>query len=43
MVMKPLISTLPLIGKLEIFFLKQPEIDYDLTGVADVLDVPGLR
>lgn len=42
-IMKPLIATSPLIGGLQIFFLNQPDIDYDLMGVADVLDMPGLK
>lgn len=41
--MKPLISTAPLIGGMQFFFLNQPSIDYDLVGVADVLDMPGLK
>lgn len=42
-VMKPLITASPLVGGLQIFFLQQPDIDYDLMGVADVLDMPGLK
>lgn len=42
-VMKPLITTSPLVGGMQIFFLNQPDIDYDLVGVADVLDIPGLK
>lgn len=42
-VMKPLIETSPLVGGLQIFFLNQPDIDFDLMGVADVLDMPGLK
>lgn len=42
-VMKPLISQIPLVGGLQIFFLNSPTIDFNLIGVADVLDMPGLR
>lgn len=41
-IMKPLISKIPLIGGLQIFFLNNPDIDFNLVGVADLLDMPGL-
>lgn len=41
-IMKPLISKIPLVGGLQIFFLNNPEIDFNLVGVADLLDMPGL-
>lgn len=41
-IMKPLINKIPLIGGLQIFFLNNPDIDFNLVGVADVLDMPGL-
>ncbi|XP_066139999.1 extended synaptotagmin-2 isoform X1 [Euwallacea fornicatus] len=41
-VMKPLITSPPLVGGLQVFFLNNPDIDFDLVGVADVLDIPGL-
>ncbi|XP_075219377.1 extended synaptotagmin-like protein 2 isoform X2 [Lycorma delicatula] len=41
-VMKPLITTMPLVGGLQIFFLNNPAIDFNLVGVADILDMPGL-
>lgn len=41
-VMKPLITTIPLVGGLQIFFLNNPTIDFNLVGVADLLDMPGL-
>ncbi|XP_072389064.1 extended synaptotagmin-2 isoform X2 [Diabrotica undecimpunctata] len=41
-VMKPLITSIPLIGGLQVFFLNNPDIDFDLVGIADVLDMPGL-
>lgn len=41
-VMKPLINKIPLVGGLQIFFLNSPHVDFNLVGVADVLDMPGL-
>nr|XP_032521783.1 extended synaptotagmin-2-B isoform X1 [Danaus plexippus plexippus] len=40
-VMKPLISKMPLVGGLQVFFLNNPSIDFNLVGAADVLDMPG--
>ncbi|XP_013193142.1 extended synaptotagmin-2 isoform X3 [Amyelois transitella] len=40
-VMKPLISKIPLVGGLQVFFLNNPAIDFNLVGAADVLDMPG--
>lgn len=39
-VMKPLISQIPLVGGLTVFFLNQPKIDFDLTAAANFLDLP---
>ncbi|CAG9766099.1 unnamed protein product [Ceutorhynchus assimilis] len=41
-VMKPLITSPPLVGGLQVFFLNNPDIDFNLVGIADVLDMPGL-
>lgn len=41
--MKPLISTIPLVGGLQVYFLNEPEIDFDLVGVTQILGIPGLR
>lgn len=41
-VMKPLISKMPLVGGLQIFFLNNPNIDFNLVGVVDLLDMPGM-
>ncbi|CAH1401611.1 unnamed protein product [Nezara viridula] len=41
-VLKPLIRTMPLIGGLQIYFLNNPTMDFNLVGVADLLDMPGL-
>ncbi|XP_047537598.1 extended synaptotagmin-2 isoform X1 [Vanessa atalanta] len=40
-VMKPLITKMPLVGGLQVFFLNNPSIDFNLVGAADVLDMPG--
>jgi len=42
-VMKPLVTKIPLIGALQIFFLKPPEIDFNLTNVANFLDFPAFK
>lgn len=41
-IMKPLISKMPLVGGLQVFFLNNPQIDFNLVGVVDLLDMPGL-
>ncbi|XP_043243544.1 extended synaptotagmin-2-like isoform X5 [Amphibalanus amphitrite] len=41
-VYKPLISSIPIIGGMQLFFLNNPDIDFNMLGVADVLDMPGL-
>lgn len=41
-VMKPLIHSMPLVGGLQIFFLNNPNIDFNLVGVIDFMDMPGL-
>lgn len=41
-VMTPLIKKKPLIGGMKLFFLNNPVIDFDLVGICDVLDMPGL-
>ncbi|RLU26666.1 hypothetical protein DMN91_000463 [Ooceraea biroi] len=40
-VMKPMLSVMPLIGGVQIFYLNNPSINFNLVGVADVLDLPG--
>jgi Ca2+-dependent lipid-binding protein len=42
-VMKPLLAQMPLVGGMQVFFLNNPDIDFNLVGIADVLDFPGLR
>ncbi|KAH8341183.1 hypothetical protein KR074_008970, partial [Drosophila pseudoananassae] len=41
-VMKPLIRSMPLVGGLQIFFLNNPNIDFNLVGALDFMDMPGL-
>ncbi|XP_047523309.1 extended synaptotagmin-2-B isoform X2 [Pieris napi] len=40
-IMKPLITKIPLVGGLQVFFLNNPSIDFNLVGAADILDMPG--
>ncbi|KFM62535.1 Extended synaptotagmin-3, partial [Stegodyphus mimosarum] len=42
LVMKPLVKIIPLVGGVTVFFLNRPRIDFNLTNVANVLDMPGL-
>lgn len=42
-VMKPLVRQIPLVGGLQVFFLNNPDVDFNLIGLADVFDMPGLR
>lgn len=41
-IMKPLIGKMPLVGGLQIFFLNNPNVDFNLVGIVDLLDMPGL-
>ncbi|XP_063611608.1 extended synaptotagmin-2-like isoform X4 [Penaeus indicus] len=40
--MKPLVRQIPLVGGLQVFFLNNPDVDFNLIGLADVFDMPGL-
>ncbi|CAK9807756.1 Extended synaptotagmin-2 [Anthophora plagiata] len=42
-VMKPLLPTTPIVGGVQAFFLNPPAINFNLVGVADVLDLPGFN
>ena len=42
-VLKPLINRVPLVGGALIFFLNNPDIDFELTNLGNALDIPGLR
>ncbi|XP_071942690.1 extended synaptotagmin-2-like isoform X2 [Antedon mediterranea] len=39
---KPLVNIMPLIGGMSFFFLNKPATDFNLTNLADVLDIPGI-
>lgn len=41
-IFRPLISKMPLIGGVNLFFLNNPDIDFNLTNLANALDLPGL-
>ncbi|XP_076379275.1 extended synaptotagmin-like protein 2 isoform X1 [Megalopta genalis] len=42
-VMKPLLPVIPIVGGVQAFFLNPPAINFNLVGVADVLDLPGFN
>ncbi|XP_043276643.1 extended synaptotagmin-2 isoform X2 [Venturia canescens] len=42
-VMKPMLNVVPLVGGVQVFFLNNPSIDFNLVGAADVLDLPGFN
>lgn len=42
-ILKPLIPQIPLFGGIQVFFLNSPTLDFNLIGVADVFDMPGLK
>ncbi|XP_043251103.1 extended synaptotagmin-3 isoform X1 [Colletes gigas] len=42
-VMKPLLPVMPLVGGVQAFFLNPPAVNFNLIGVADVLDLPGFN
>ncbi|XP_017883148.1 extended synaptotagmin-2 isoform X1 [Ceratina calcarata] len=42
-VMKPLLPVMPIVGGIQAFFLNPPAINFNLIGVADVLDLPGFN
>ncbi|XP_069121833.1 extended synaptotagmin-2-like isoform X4 [Argopecten irradians] len=41
-IFKPLIGQIPLFGGMSFFFINTPDIDFNLTGIANSLDLPGL-
>jgi len=41
--MKPMLPMMPLIGGVQIFYLNVPTVNFNLVGVADVLDLPGFK
>ena len=42
-ILKPHINKIPVIGGVQVYFLKTPEITYALGGVAGILEIPGLN
>ncbi len=42
-ILKPLISKAPFFGGVQIFFLDNPDIDFNLAGPAEISNIPGLR
>jgi Ca2+-dependent lipid-binding protein len=43
LVFKSIVSKIPFIGALELFFLRTPTIDFDLTDIANIIEIPGLH
>ncbi|CAF1492686.1 unnamed protein product [Adineta steineri] len=43
LILKSIVSKIPFIGALEIFFLRTPTIDFDLTDIANIIEIPGLH
>ncbi|XP_064644858.1 extended synaptotagmin-2-like isoform X2 [Lineus longissimus] len=41
-ILRPLIPVPPLIGGVTVFFLTNPRVDFNLTDIANALDIPGL-
>ena len=41
-VFKPIVNEIPLIGGVQAYFLTSPDIDFDLGGIANAFDAPGL-
>jgi len=41
-IIKPLMDVLPLIGGLEFYFISFPSLDYNLGGMANVGEIPGI-
>ena len=42
LVFKPLIEALPIVGGLEMYFISMPSLDYNLGGMANVAEIPGI-
>ncbi|CAF0763943.1 unnamed protein product [Adineta ricciae] len=43
LILKSIVSKLPFVGALEVFFLRTPTIDFDLTDIANIIEIPGLH
>ncbi|CAG9863139.1 unnamed protein product [Phyllotreta striolata] len=42
-VLKPLLRHFPLVGGVQVFFLNNPEVEFELDGIAGILDIPGIN
>ena len=42
LVFKPLIDALPIVGGVEFYFISLPSLDYNLGGMANFADIPGI-
>jgi len=42
LIIKPLMDVLPLVGGLEFYFISMPSLDYNLGGMANVAEIPGI-
>ena len=42
LILKSFISKIPFISALELFFLRTPTIHFDLTDIANIIEIPGL-
>ena len=42
MVFKPLIDALPIVGGMELYFISLPSLDYNLGGMANFAEIPGI-
>ena len=43
LVFKSIVSKIPFIGALELFFLRTPTIDFNLTDIANIIEIPELH
>eukprot|EP00794_Sanderia_malayensis_P012225 gene12225-13485_t len=41
-ILHPLLPEMPLIGGITMYFINRPQLDFDLTNLTNVLDIPGL-
>ena len=43
LVMTPTLGRLPFVGGFQLCFMDEPRIDFDMEGLANIADWPGLR
>ncbi len=41
-VLRPLLRDMPIVGGVQAFFLNPPTLDFNMTNIANVLEMPGL-